>query len=201
MLTACGIWRFQVTNDEKWLWGLVFTPLWVFDTILILMLCIWPLLPVNVARGDPLSNCKWDWLFQAIFFVLFQVLLCLKLDGANLSWTAVFVPLFAFQVVATGRALHKIIPSQYEHWSKVKKPGSTCGNVVWAIYLLLQEALWWSLLLLVSMRLDKQTSMNWWVVLSPLFGIVVFWFYASTRTAYVVNNDPEEKAYEQAFSR
>jgi len=179
----------------------VFTPLWVLDTILVLMLCIWPLLPVNVARGDPLSNCKWDWLFQALFFVLFQVTLCLKLDGADLSWTAVFGPLFAFQAVSTGRALHKIIPTQYEHWSKVKKPGSTCGNVGWAIYLLMQEALWWSLWLLVSMRLDRQMDMSWWVVLSPLFGICVFWFYASTRTAYALNNDPEEKAYEQAFSR
>ena len=190
----------KVGSGEQWLWGLVFAPLWVFDTILIGMLCVWPLLPVNVAKGDPLSNCKWDWLIQAIFFVLFQVLLCMKLDGANITWSAVIGPLLAFQAVSTGRAIYKITPGQYEHWSRVKKPGSTCGNIVWGIYLLLQELLWWALLLLVSMRLEKQIVTSWWIVLSPVFVICIFWFYASTRTAYVLNNDHEEKAYEQAFS-
>jgi len=92
-------------------------------------------------------------------------------------------------------------PGQYAHFSMVKKPGSTCGNIVWGLYLVCQELLWWAFWILLSLRLDDQLDLSYWVVLSPSFGLYAFWFYASTRTAVVINNDQDEKAYEQAFSR
>jgi len=191
----------KVANHEEWLWAVVFGPLWVLDTIVVLMLCVWPLLPVNVARGDPLSAIRWDWLAQAIFFVAFQIMIVVKLDGVDCSWLVVFVPLYAFQAVGTGVALYDCLPAQYTAASRVKMAGSTCGHVVWVLFVLLQQVLWWGLWLLIQMRMDRELEFSWWIVLSPAFAICGVWWYIATRTPVVLSNDQDEKAYEQAFSR
>lgn len=189
----------KVSAQTDWLWGFVFSPLWIIDTIVILMLCVWPLLPVNVSKGDPLSSVRWDWLLQSLAFVCFQVFICIKLDGMNWSWAVVFVPMYVFQAMGTGMAIYEA--TQYEAAARVKKAGSTCGLVVWILYLFVQQALWWALWVAVQMKMDGILDWSWWIILSPAFGICAFWLFSSTRTPIVLSNDKDEKAYEQAFSR
>jgi len=191
----------KVSEPTDWLWGFVFAPLWILDTIVILMLCVWPLLPVNVAKGDPLSSCKWEWLAQGLLFVCFQVFICIKLDGADWPWAIVFGPLYAFQAVATASAVYAAMPAQHTAAAKVKLAGSTCGYIVWLVYQFVQQALWWALWAMLQMKMDAHLPVSWWIVLSPAFGICAFWLFASTHTPVVLSNDQDERAYEQAFSR
>lgn len=191
----------KVSSNNDWLWSFVFSPLWIVDTIVVLMLCVWPLLPLSMSKGDPLSNCKWELLVQAVFLVVFQVFVCIKLDGADWPWAVVFCPMFAFQAVCTGQALWACMPAQHTEATKVKMAGSTCGYPVYILFLLIQQVLWWGLWLLVQMQLDGDLKLSWWIVLSPAFGILACWIYSSTQSRMVVSNDPDEKAYEQAFSR
>merc|ERR1712010_375404 len=115
----------KVSDHKDWLWSGIFAPLWILDTIVVLMICIYPLMPTNMARGDPLSTFKFDLLAQALCVVVFQVFISFKLDGGEWSWMAVFCPWFVFQTIRTALAIYSITPSQYAAIAKTKQAGST----------------------------------------------------------------------------
>lgn len=191
----------KVADSTDWIWAFVFSPLFIIDAIVVALLCLWPLLPVSMARGDPLSSLKWDWLAQVLCLIVFQIFLCAKLDGTDMKWLLVLCPMYAFQGIGTSQAIWNCLPSQHAEASKLKKPGATCGYAVWILYNVLFQVLWWTLWVLLQMKLDKEIDISWWLVVMPAFLILVLWIFEATRSPVVASGDLDEKAYEQAIAR
>lgn len=101
----------KLDGTIDWSWGVVFTPMWILDLVSTLYLVIFFIFHVRgVHEPSIMSNhlCKERQVFMMFVFLwkfLFQLLLCLKLDGImTQKYYYVFIPLWILLILLAADA-------------------------------------------------------------------------------------------------
>ncbi|BFZ11397.1 hypothetical protein BsWGS_14436 [Bradybaena similaris] len=98
---------FVLRADAKvdWNWFLIFIPLWLFDAVMVTYILVNIIIHfrsaycVTVDRNDMTKNRKYGLLAVCTLKIVFQVLLCLRLENFNISLYFVLIP-FWMMVIA-----------------------------------------------------------------------------------------------------
>lgn len=102
----------QLERRKKWLWHLVFIPLWILDAVTITSLIIWVILHSPHPEFNVGLRRKLWLLYLIILKLAFLLALCAKLDGLTKApYSQIFIPLWfllfsigADAIVATVRS-------------------------------------------------------------------------------------------------
>ena len=103
-LTLCVV---RLDRDTKWLWHLVFIPIWILDAVAITSLIVLSIMHFKSGQNPypEFTIGKWRkiWLlYLYILKLIFLLTLCAKLDGlTDASYLEVFIPLW-FLLVSIG---------------------------------------------------------------------------------------------------
>ena len=144
-------------------------PMWILDCIL--LLCLYAAFAGARSRAAQIGVV----LAQLVGFVIFQLLLALKVDGSmGASYAVVFTPLFIVEGVLAARTAMGVRPQTYDG-------EIAAGNTLLSYPLYVARAVGWELaraltLLLMPLRLDLTITCAWTVVLLPLWALVVLEF-------------------------
>ncbi|KAK3775542.1 hypothetical protein RRG08_048178 [Elysia crispata] len=104
LLVTAILFALRVDKSVDWNWFLIFIPLWLFDAVMITYIIVNIIIHFrtslcgNVDRNDMTKNRKYGLLVFCVFKIAFQVLLCLRLEGFQISLYYVLIPLWAVLV-------------------------------------------------------------------------------------------------------
>ncbi|KAL1511288.1 hypothetical protein AB1Y20_006093 [Prymnesium parvum] len=152
--------------------SILLIPLWLLDAIV--MLCLYASVASVRSRAISVSI----FFAQLLAIVAFQVLLCLRVDGASsMSYTLVFSPLFAAEALLAAKSVSSMRPDAYE---SERAAGTTL--LEYPLYLVRQAS--WPvaralLLVLLALRLDHSITCAWTIVFLPLWLLICLEFTLS----------------------
>lgn len=165
----------RADNTLHWSWAAVFAPAWVLDTLLLCFACT-TLLPSGheedtQQKGQSLIG------LAAVAFVVFQVLIVLRLDAnISMAWTYVFIPLYLVEGIWMIRTFQSSFFQGY--------PGSA---EVFRVFLNPAAAVTFTVLLVL--RLGGTLTWSWTWIFFPLYfslalsWIVDFMYHLTTASA------------------
>jgi len=176
------------TTDAKL--SLLLIPLWILDAFAVLAVYIF--LFTTARKGHP-SQGAMGAAVVLLLHIAFQVLVCVRLDGAapTQSWLVVFVPLFVTEAIDLAKAVVRCRPSAHE---SEKAAGKAHPVYLWHVLL----TLGWSAarivtVVLIPLRLDAALSINWWLVFMPLFSYVLLYLcFGCQQLGVPVHNEREQ---------
>jgi len=170
--------------------SLLLIPLWILDAFAVLAVYIF--LFTTARKGHP-SQGAMGAAVVLLLHIAFQVLVCVRLDGAapTQSWLVVFVPLFVTEAIDLAKAVVRCRPSAHE---SEKAAGKAHPVYLWHVLL----TLGWSAarivtVVLIPLRLDAALSINWWLVFMPLFSYVLLYLcFGCQQLGAPVHNEREQ---------
>lgn len=99
----------KLDNSIDWLWSVVFTPMWILDLLALIFLTTFLVLHFRSGRrpfgmNELLTKEREIYLlFVFLFKWVFELLLCLKLDGyINVTVYYIFIPLWMLLLLLVG---------------------------------------------------------------------------------------------------
>jgi len=165
---SCVTIYLKLQGDTSASLAALLTPLWLIDVIVIAVL----LATTTIAyrRGLPMLTSGRA-LAQGILFVVWQVLLVLRVDEdvapASLPFGVVFVPFYVLESLFAVDAIYKVRPSTYdtERAAAEQLPPYPL-HVARALSGTLARA---AALVLIALKLDETVTVSWALVLLPLW--------------------------------
>jgi len=187
-----------------WNWASVFAPLFVVDILILILIIAQACTPepteVDEETGEKKPKQKKNYLndfssvIQFLLFVIWHILIVVKLDKGGLSWTYVWIPIFILEGIIL---IELIIES-------VKIGKDDALNTTFKALSIVKTFQYWPFRLLLSIfiviRADRVVLWDWAIVGIPLYVGVLFYFildfvFNSIRLRYA---SPEERAQLQS---
>ena len=170
--------------------SLLLIPLWILDVIALLAVYIF--IFSTARKGSPNQGAVMV-MVSLIFFIAFQVLVVVRVDGAapTLPWVAVFGPLYGTEALSFARSLARCRPSAHE---ADKAASKAHPSYAWHVLL----TMGWSLarvatVVLIPLKMDEIIGLDWSLVFTPLYSYILIYFvFACRQLQAPVHNEREQ---------